>query len=399
MRVLIIAEAFPPNKSPRALQMAKVVDALFEAGCEVRVMAGLAENEMEMASWRFPVQYVDSDKSRVSGALGRLSNRVLDSRLWCQWARKTRDACLQLMKDFRPDIILTVSNPYHSHYVGLLLHRRNSIPWVAFFSDPYPPALLPAAHRWHTGTIRHLWDMRFIRKVLKGCSGVVMTNSYALHLMERKMGIKIQDKSFVIPHVGSEPEKKIRCTDGCLVHIGNLTNRECPPLLEAVKQVASEMPKRFKGLVCVGRGYDEFRRIAREKNMEHLVTFIGQVSACKASQIAAGSHALLVIEADMPESPFLPSKFADYCMTGRPIIAITPPMSSIRDYLTEYGGGVAVSHSVQEIAKAIRYVFSNSCSYHEGEKCSEAGGLSSVFQASAVAASYMQMFEKLCHGT
>jgi hypothetical protein len=79
--------------------------------------------------------------------------------------------------------------------------------------------------------------------------------------------------------------------------------------------------------------------------------------------IANRAVALLVLEADMPESPFLPSKFADYARVGRPIIAVTPNRSPIRQYLNQYGGGCAVTHDRQEISRAIGMVLKNEANH------------------------------------
>lgn len=396
MRILVISKLFPPLNNAQALQSYKVAKALSQAGCDVRVVAELKGDKTEKPTCQFPVQYISSRKSDHSNFGTRFTNRLLESKLWCRWARRACDVCLEIIKDFRPDIILTISNPYHSHYVGLLLRQRTKICWIASFQDPCPSSILPLPYHWDRGTIRNLWEMHFARKVLNKCDAVLMTNFYALRLMEKKIGSKILNKSFALPHVGTEFKKKTDYTERYLAYIGDMAKRESPFLLEAIKQISSEMPEQFQGLFCVGSGHEKFQNMVREKNVEHLVNFMGQVPSSTADEIAANSYALLVIEADMPESPFLPSKFADYATIGHPIIAITSPVSPIRDYLRQYGGGIAVNHNKQEIIKAIRDVFSGSFSNCELSRNNNTEDLASLFSASTVAASYKKMFETLC---
>ena len=62
MRVLIIGKMFPPSTRARAQQLARVALALDEAGCDIRVVAGLNAND-EKPRWPFPVHYVTLGKA------------------------------------------------------------------------------------------------------------------------------------------------------------------------------------------------------------------------------------------------------------------------------------------------------------------------------------------------
>ena len=115
----------------------------------------------------------------------------------------------------------------------------------------------------------------------------------------------------------------------------------------------------------------------------------------RAAEIMLAAQALLVVEADMRISPFLPSKFADYAYAKRPILAITPPVSAIRDYLAKYGGGKAVSHNTSEIAAAIRDVFSEERCFGNDSTSLQEEQLSSAFSSDVVGAAYAKMFRSV----
>jgi hypothetical protein len=135
-----------------------------------------------------------------------------------------------------------------------------------------------------------------------------------------------------------------------------------------------------------------------QTNTAHLVKMLPAVSAEDAMVNAASSTAVLVIEADMPESPFLPSKFADYAVTGRPIIAVTPRISPIRDYLDRCGGGCAVVHNRGEIVAAIRDAFvekDSACSPHDPSGNNQ---LAEFFIPKHIADQYMQMMQDVISG-
>jgi len=53
------------------------------------------------------------------------------------------------------------------------------------------------------------------------------------------------------------------------------------------------------------------------------------------------AHVLLVVEAEVPEGIFLPTKVVDYASVGRPILAISPSTGTLVDLLAAHGGGIA----------------------------------------------------------
>jgi glycosyltransferase involved in cell wall biosynthesis len=224
-----------------------------------------------------------------------------------------------------------------------------------------------------------------------------MTNKYCIQLVENGTNVSMKEKAWSIPHIGSVIDKfGTGSKVGWLAHIGGLgPERLCKELLEALKEVGPRIDKTFIGLLCVGTVCVEFQNMVKRIGVENLVRIIGQVTPERAAEIMLTAQALLVVEADMPISPFLPSKFADYTHAKRPIIAITPPVSTIRDYLGKYGGGKAVSHNTTEIAGAICDVFSEKGCFGKESKSLQKEQLSSTFSSDVVGAAYTKMFESV----
>lgn len=407
MRILIISKAFPPRCNAQSLQSDKVSQAIAKTGCDVKVIAGKKISNHQQSLDHFPirsyeVQYIpytdDAFKSSSKALPIKIWRRLLQEHAKLLWRRKACDLAQGIVKKFKPHLILTLSTPIDSHRVGLYLkHKTSDIAWIASFSDPWPPTLRPSPYNVGQDPINEKWDMWLSRKFLQKCDAVLMPSKYALQLVEKKTNIHIKNKSWSIPHIGFKSNHSTsRKYAGWLVHIGDLgRERVSKPLLTAIKEISSITGREFKGLLCVGSVCLEFQSEIEKMRLNSFVKITGKVPQEKAVEIASSASALLVIEADMEFSPFLPSKFADYAIAKRPIIAITPQISSIRDYLLQYGGGRAVGHNSTEIASAIRGFFSEDESINQNIITKDKTTLSSQFCSDVVGNLYIKMFQSI----
>jgi glycosyltransferase involved in cell wall biosynthesis len=394
---------FPPLSNAQSLQICKVTQALIDAGCDVKVIAGKINSINQQTDKYFSIEkceihYVpyheDGVKIPWTSLLSKIWRRTAKEFERFLWIKQAVGVATKIIEECKPHAILTASMPIDTHQVGLHLKRTVGIPWVASFSDPWPYRLNPLPYDAVEIRISAHWDMRLIRQILTKCNAVHMTNKYAIDLVEKGTNVPIKGKSWSIPHIGSTIDKSGPSgVVGWLAHIGELgSERLCKQLLEAIKEVSPSIKNTFIGLLCVGTVCIEFENMIKQMGVENLVKIMGQVSPEKAAEIMREAKALLVVEADMPMSPFLPSKFADYACAKRPIIAITPPVSAIRDYIAKYGGGKSVSHNTKEISAAIREVFlENECFGKEPASLQE-GQLPSVFSSDRVGGEYIKMF-------
>jgi len=375
----------------RAVQMTKVADALHAAACDVFVVAGGNTLKTVAADKPYPVMSVTINRTCdmwTASGFRRISGRIENIASRYSWVRKAAAACGRAVDDFRPDVIMSASEPYDSHCAVLRLKARKKMPWIAFFSDPSPLAAMPPPYNRHRNRLMNHVEISIVRRILGECDAIVMTNSYALRRMETAMGVAITNKSFEIAHIGTEPASQQPCTNPFLTHLGDLYNRLSIPLLNAVRKAAERIPDRFPGVLFVGDIPDELRVQVKRMDMEHLVHFRNRISHAAAQELASSSRALLLIEAPEKESPFLPGKFCDYAMTGRPILAITPPAGPVRDYLAKHGGGIAVEAREDMIAEAIAGIFSQS----PPASGASPGRLADQFKASAISVKYLEVF-------
>jgi len=384
----------------RAIQIGKVTTALQNAGAEINVIAGQerpsnhkSEN-INGISDAIDIAFVPFTPFNGKGVPSRLLAKAqrelpffLVFRSWIKEAIKKAENVIARSKI---DLIMTSSTPLESHMVGLYLKTKYAIPWVASFSDPLPQKILPGPYRKNFPVLSCV-ESYIVRSILKEASAIHMPNPYSIELMEHYFNIPIDQKALAIPHIGliNTAISSQDLSTGWLTHAGGLTQeRVSPALIDALPLAAARLQSRFKGLLCVGSIHQRFKDLVIENHCQNFVVFRDTVSEKSLEDIYAQSTALLVIEAELPYSPFLPSKFADYACSGRPIIALTPSKSSIRDYLTKFGGGYPVAHDKKEIADAIYGVFNKAGDPGIGN----GKGWPDNFKSEVVGAQYLNWF-------
>ncbi len=402
MKILLISHSFPPDPGARALQIGKVKSAIESLGIDIRVIAGLNQSNKDSIQWDQPHQnlylvpysLINIGQSFPARLVTRIYRELMAINPHNPWVRNAFKQSITLVKEFKPDLIMTSSTPFESHMVGLKLKKTIGLPWVASFSDPWPSSINPAPYNAYEMPVFKFFQISYLRSVLSQCDAVHMTNAHALKLVERKSKVNLSRKGFSIPHIGSKSNMNAsadKIEAGRLIHLGFLSReRVSEQLLEAIRTVVGSDPDRFKGLLFVGKVSIEFKALVDKMGMKDMVHYYGSVSQEDAMAIAQRASALLVVEADMPESPFLPSKFADYARVGRPIIAVTPKRSPIREYLVQYGGGYAVTHDKKEISDAIRAVLRK-----DDRHTVRQSALSKQFTAGFVGHRYSYMFDQI----
>ncbi len=399
MRVLIISLTNSLNTGSRELQFASVVKALNNSDINTTIIT-IKNEKIDHANMNRVICLPCNGKSSQT-LIGMMQIKVekIFTYLLPYMTRSIKgcvDSAIQIIDEEKPDCILTSSNPVISHVAGLLIKKKRGLPWIASFSDPRPFSILPSPYDKNDTYLQANFQKDWIAKVLKLCDAVHMPSKYGINLTEKNYGIIIKNKSHIIPHVGSSrPLSKSLEFKGWLVHTGNLTNlRVSDAFLRAIRDAHNQIPDKFKGLICVGHVSPQFINIIKELKMEKIVILKGFKSQEEASSIANNASAVVVIEAEMEFSPFLPSKFADYAIFQRPILAITPQISAVRDYLDQFGVGVAVTHNNNEIIKGIMTIFSNENISKQGNSISEEN-LSKLFSSKEVGLQYKKMLLKI----
>lgn len=400
MKILIICEHFAPETGAQALQATKVADALHDAGCKVQVLCGvqsLPSEPREYSVVHVPTDTAGTPKSLFARVRRRARYEFDTVSKNSRWVREMRSKVLEITAEFSPDIVMTQSTPFRVHLIGLALPDVLRNRWVAYFSDLWPLFLAPYPYRTRLSNVLRPFQMRVLAEVLSKARGALFSNDVAIRRLLNGWPNGDLPRCDVVTHIGTPLSGEgidlqlAKRFGSRFVHVGKITReRAVWQIVEAIHELEGEIgpTKSCSGFSFVGDVDGSFRRSCADLERRGLVEFIGEVSPQQAQTISRAARALVVIEAAMEESPFLASKFADYAMLGKPILAITAA-GPVRDYLSRHGGGVAVGHDATAIAGAIRDVLGS----HSQDGGNDA--LGSQFVAGRVAQQYLDAFRRM----
>jgi glycosyltransferase involved in cell wall biosynthesis len=338
---------------PQAILIGKMIPEWVAQGVSPAIVtAGPPGCWSEGASlYQLPVHGGRVDEGWPSTALGRWVDRVRRGR--------RAMAVLELaVRTFCPNVLFSFANPQESNVLGARLARRTGLPFVSHFSDPWVDNPFKRYSMVRRGRIR-MQERRVIRQSRR----VVFTNESALQLVMGKYRATTRERGVVVPHcfdtrlfppVGPRPGRFT------VSYIGALYGeRGLEPFLGALRVLLADHPEhrstfhlRLVGTTDEEGSFTErhLANLIAESGLADVISPEARVSYLESLAIMKTSNCLLVIDADFPKSPFLPSKVVDYAGSRRPIIGITPEDSPTARLLRRLGQGSFAHQQVREVA-------------------------------------------------
>jgi glycosyltransferase involved in cell wall biosynthesis len=369
VKLLAVSFCYPPFAYPRAVQVARLLrhagastvlvcgdeegdrkDLTLEPGAE-EFLAACLRVPFRAAPWRRQVSRVAS-RFRLP-----LWDRTPDA--YSPWQRPA----LAALEDFRrgngytPDALVTFGQPFSDHLIGLELQRRHGWPWAAHFSDPWVDNPFGRFDR-----LTRRFNAALERKVMAAATRLIFTSEETLDLVMAKYPQQWRARARVLPHA-FDPRWYARAATASagpkvvLRYLGELYGRRSPrPLLDALRLINSSDPATLEDVRVEFVGGVEESMISGDALAglpPGLVETRPVVDYQESLSLMVASAGLLVIDAPMRRSVFLPSKLIDYIGAGRPILGITPPGTSA-NLIKELGGTVIDPSDPRAVADALK---------------------------------------------
>ncbi len=392
MRILQVAKYYPPLNSAQALQAGKVTTALRYGKHDVDVIAGILKGvNSDKCDDVIFIEYSEKYlKGVMPSKINRAVKEILQVSIINSWVKKSIRKCEEILLAKSADIVFTQSTPFECHLVGLYLKKKYGVKWIAAFSDPYPVYISPYPYNQSPKVpIISSLQMKKLNQVLESADKMLVSSKEAYQLMCNFVHIEQENKYHIIPHIGLDIKSdiNIQMNDGWLVYAGKITKeRAITSLLLAVKSIKSTN-KNFKGIKFIGHATPAYKEEVLKFGLSDCVLFLGEIEQSLIYDEIRNCCGLVLIEANMEYSPFLPSKFADYATLSKPILAIVPERSQVSDYLSKYAGGIVCGYDLVSISNGIIHLL-------EGNVTSSAQ-LSSYFSISNVSRIYCEIFHNV----
>jgi glycosyltransferase involved in cell wall biosynthesis len=337
--LLLLTYQFPPSSASGTFRMLGFAQHLRRFGWRVQVVAPPAMpwdpvdpalSAQVPAETRFhAVPYPKS-----APRLLRLAAREA---IWLPFAWR---ACREVMRNDRPDLVLTSGPPHVIHLLGLWLKKSQRLPWVADFRDPWVTGVAKARL-----TLRQRWMRYWEKQVFKHADRIVANAPNARQLYcdtyPGQIGkIVTLTNGFDAPARCAPPPPSTGTIR--MLHAGEIyAGRDPLPLLDAMAELksTSATPGLAIRLEVMGGVHLAGVDLATEAERRSLVSAVqvrGQLPYQEALQEMAQADVLVLL--DGPGRKIgVPAKLYEYFGAGRPILALAEPDGDTANILRASG--------------------------------------------------------------
>ncbi len=262
----------------------------------------------------------------------------------CFWINPSVKYLLNYLKTNPVDAIITTGPPHSMHRIGLGLHRKTQIPWIADFRDPWTN--IDFYKELNLSSLADKIHHKMEQQIISEANCVVsVTPTWCAEL-----AIK-QPKRIELVHNGYDeadiPKNKISTdTEFSLIHIGSINAARNPKALwKALSEIIVENTE-FKNklkIKLVGNVEEVVFSDIEQYNLSEFVQVVGYLSHSEAIEFQQKAQLLLLLINNTPNANgILTGKLYEYMVSKRPILAIGPTGSDIASLLFETETGTIV---------------------------------------------------------
>lgn len=369
IKLFMIAYHFPPIASAESLVTMRLLRNITKKGIELDVLT--TKYSKYYRQEKDLLDFIDKDvkihnMSNVEipkvlvGILYKIMPQILlmpDHYL--MWYLINYNHCRELVKQLKPQIIYTRSQPFSSILFGLSLKKEFNIPWVAHFSDPLVDNIFyyNSLFNYHK-PINKLLE----KKCVMSADQIHFVSCETKQLAQERYGTELSEKFKLIPHcydtafVKPNSSKTSNNSRIKIVYTGSFTGSRNPNnLFEAIRMSLPRLQllNIFYQFIFVGPVQKKYIEEAADLIKINHVKMVGSKTYKETNEIIYEADLLLLIDGNFDDNIYFPSKLVEYLGTGKPIIGITPPKGTTYRILNKYGHFTAKPGSVVEISQLL----------------------------------------------
>lgn len=237
------------------------------------------------------------------------------------------------------DLLLTRLNHFASHYVGLEVQESaKRLPWVAYFSDPWPFHHYPAPYHSAAGRVLKWRLDGLLDRILDQANSAIFPSTHQQDLQLTGHRRRFLEKAVIAPHIGNiwhQAAAKQRGEILRILHAGFLMKeRRTDALFDGARALLARRPE-LRGVLkleFIGR-YADNQVPAPAADLQDVIVFHRYQRPEDIWSWLQAADVLMLVEADMEVGIFFPSKLADYLGAERPILALSPAQGVANDLL------------------------------------------------------------------
>jgi len=355
-RVLIIAYHFPPQaESSGYLRTLKFCRYLPDLGWQPRILtvhprAYERTNPSQLNEIPATIR-VDRvfalDTQRHLSFRGRYFKAMALPDRWVSWCLGGIPAGYQVIREEKPDVIMTTFPIATAVLIGWLVHCLTGKPWLADFRDSMTEPDYPRdPQTWQT--------YRWLEKKAVACaSHLVFTASSAVRMyLDRYPSLSPERCSLIQNGYDEEdfrdllPGPVVSNHSLRLVHMGLLypIERDPKPFFRAISQLQKDGkldPARVR-IELRASGYESaYAEMLQREGIENIVRLLPALPYREALQDAANADGLLLFQAANCNHQ-IPTKVFEYLRLAKPILALTSHEGDTAALLQQTGGATIV---------------------------------------------------------
>lgn len=276
-------------------------------------------------------------------------------------------SCSLLARRVEADLVTSISNPMHLHFIGYVASQVARVPWVAELVDPIavgpdrdPDAVSTKIAR----AIERLTVTRATR-VLWG-DGIQIPDDY----FERSYGVTEGVTKVPTPGFNAdafESADAIEYDEFTMTYAGSFYEGWSEPyeFIEGVRRHVESVGASDLRVQFYGDWNETYEAAVAAAGIDDIVEHHSFVPHDAIIPVLKGSDFLIYVGGDDPSNRLnVPSKIWDYVGARTPILAIVDPNFRVAELVESLGLGFVVAPSdVEGIAEAIATVRSNAYSY------------------------------------